>query len=146
MKTLLTTLFNGIAEGKLTRLPYLGYSILILILPLIFSLLIVSLIGAGENIVRGNLQEAQDQLRNWLGIPFIIVSIIFFISIIYIGLNLLVKRIRDIGLPVLLTLIVVILVGGFINFLFHYPSEISLVFNTIIFILLIITPTNIFKR
>ena len=71
MKTLLTTLFNGIAEGKLTRLPYLGYSILILILPLIFSLLIVSLIGAGENIVGGNLQEAQDQLRNWLSVPFI---------------------------------------------------------------------------
>ncbi len=62
-------LFGDITNGRLMRLPYLGYSLLLTLLVIGFGLAIVLAIGVGEHIVGGNLQDAQDKLREWFSLP-----------------------------------------------------------------------------
>ena len=55
---MLKTLFGDIHSGKLERLPYLGYSLLISFLAVLFFLLIAAAIGVGEQMIGGDLQQA----------------------------------------------------------------------------------------
>ena len=61
-------LFGDITNGRLMRLPYLGYSLLLTLLVIGFGLAIVLAIGVGEHIVGGNLQD-QDKLLEWFSLP-----------------------------------------------------------------------------
>ena len=72
MKHLLKTLFGDIHSGKLKRLPYLGYSLLICFMAVLFFLLIAAAIGVGEHMIGGDLQQAQEQLQADLSMPAIL--------------------------------------------------------------------------
>ena len=91
--------FGDIANGRLMRLRYLGYSLLLGFLFIVFGLAVGLAIGVGEDLIGGNLQQAQDQLRAWFTLPFMIVFGLVVALFLFIGANLKAKRLRDIGLP-----------------------------------------------
>jgi len=91
--------FGDITNGRLMHLPYFGYSLLLALLVIGFGLTIILAIGAGEHIIGGNLQQAQDQLREWFTLPFIIIFGLVSALFVFGAINIMAKRIRDIGLP-----------------------------------------------
>jgi len=93
------TLFGEPATGRLARLPYLGYWILLGLLGVIIAIGIGASIGVAENMVGGDIQQAQAQLRKHLGLPAVILVFAFGVLLLFGNLNLMAKRVRDMGLP-----------------------------------------------
>ncbi len=72
-RNMLKVFFRDITNGRLTRQSYLGYSLLLALFIIGFGLTIILAIGVGEQLIGGNLQQAQDKLREWLTFPFFII-------------------------------------------------------------------------
>jgi len=96
---MLKTYWGDVTSGYLQRLPFVGYFILLQLIMIALVLGIAASLGVAENLLGGDLQEAQTMLREKFGIPVIIGMVIFFVLFIFASLNLEAKRIRDMGLP-----------------------------------------------
>lgn len=96
---MIKALFGDIVSGRLARLPFLGHTLLLAALFIGFALSIGLLIGAGEQLIGGDLQQAQAKLAEWLSLPFMVVFGLAVALIAFAGANLEAKRFRDIGLP-----------------------------------------------
>ena len=96
---MIKSLFGDVKTGRLMRLQYLGYSLLLSLLMFGFGLAILLAIGAGEHIIGGDLQQAQDRLREMFSLPLMILFAVVIPLLVFIGVNMMAKRIRDIGLP-----------------------------------------------
>ena len=97
-------------------------------------------IGVGEQIIGGNLQQAQDQLREWLTLPFFIIFGLALILFLFGWINIMAKRIRDIGLPGWWTTLIIFLLGVGASFVFsgqHGGGS-----HSFIWIVLLFVPTN----
>jgi hypothetical protein len=55
------------------RMQYPGYSLLLYVLMFGFGFAVVLAIGAGEHIIGGEFQQAQDKLREIFSVPVMIV-------------------------------------------------------------------------
>lgn len=122
--------FSEWGEGKLQRLPYFGYHLLLIffVVALIFAGIFA--VGATENIMGGDLAATQELLTDKFGIIAIFVMVaIFFIALLG-QVNILGKRIRDIGLPVLWTILGLVVVSIALNVAFP-PQEVALSAATI---------------
>ena len=120
---MIKTLFKDVAFGRVARLSYLGHSILLFLLLIAYMLIVVLAIGAGEHIIGGDLQQAQDQLRGLLTLPFLIVTGIVMGLLMFAGLNIMAKRIRDIGLPGWWMVLALIVLGMLLFAVVHFiPS------------------------
>jgi uncharacterized membrane protein YhaH (DUF805 family) len=76
-------------------------------------LAIVFAIGASEHIIGGDLQQAQDKLRDWFSVPATLIVSLVFLLVLVAKLNIIAKRIRDIGLSGWwIALVLFIVVGG----------------------------------
>ena len=132
--------FGDITNGRLLRLSYLGYSLLLGLLVIGFGLAIVLAIGAGEHLIGGDLQQAQDKLREWFTLPFFIVfglvSALFFFA----GLNIMSKRIRDTGLPGWWIVLAIIVLEVIASSIISEQAGSSL--HMLIWIALLLIPTN----
>ena len=137
-------LIGDIKDGRLVRLPYLGYSLLLVLLMAGFVFAIILAIGAGEHIIGGDLQQAQDKLRAWFTLPFFIVFGLFFMLILFAGLNIMAKRIRDIGLPGWWGVLAVAVVTGFVSV--AISEEASGGLHSLVWFVLSLVPTNAFNR
>lgn len=91
--------FLDVSDGKLQRLAYFGYTLLLDILGLIFMFGIVTMIAGAETAMSGDLQEAQAALRKAFSDPLIAALMIFLAAALFVSLNMGTKRMRDIGLP-----------------------------------------------
>ena len=105
---MIQTYYGDICNGRLTRLPYLGYLLLINVIAL--SLLISTgfAIGAGEHLIGGNIQQAQDMLRQWFTIPFFIIFGIGLLLYFFAVANITAKRLRDMSFPAWWLLLVIV--------------------------------------
>ena len=90
--------FGEFGTGRLKRLQYLGYMLLLAALMLGFMFALVFAIGAGEQLVGGDLQQAQDKLLGWFGVPATILVALLGLAVLVAKLNIMAKRIRDMGL------------------------------------------------
>ena len=135
-------LFGDITSGRLLRLPYLGYSILIGVLGLLIAIGIGASLGIAERLVGGDIQQAQEQLREQFGIPAIIIIGAIFSVLFLAHLNLMAKRIRDMGLPgwwmVLALFVAAALTAGFVS------QQASGAFNSLTWLALLLIPTGMF--
>ena len=141
---MINALLKEIKTGRLLRLQYLGYSLFMGLLVVIFIAALVFAIGAGEHLLGGNLQDAQNQLREWFTLPFMIVFGIFMASMLFIGFNLMAKRIRDIGLPGWWSILVIMIISGALSY--AVSQQASSGFHTLIWILLVLVPTNTLEK
>lgn len=84
---MIKSLFGDVKTGRLMRLQYLGYSLLLSLLMFGFGLAILLAIGAGEHIIGGDLQQAQDRLREMFSLPLMIVFAVVIPLLVFIGVN-----------------------------------------------------------
>jgi uncharacterized membrane protein YhaH (DUF805 family) len=105
-----------------------------------FGLAIGLAIGAGEHLIGGNLQQAQDKIREWFTLPFFIVFGLISALFAFGGMNIMTKRIQDIGLPgwwIVLVIIVLEIIISFIVF-----GQVSSSLHTLVWIALLLLPIN----
>ena len=166
---MLKTYFGEWGTGKLQRLPYFGYHILLIVLIIAIILGTIFTVGAAENFMGGNLAETQKMLMDKFGF-IAIAGIMLLIFAAMLGqLNILGKRIRDIGLPVLGTILGIMLISLILNIILP-PQEVAMsaaavqttngsaavatatsttnmfiqIFDMIVFLCLIFIPSNTF--
>ena len=166
---MLKTYFGEWGEGKLQRLPYLGYHVLLMFLVVAIILAGIFAVGAAENLIGGDLATTQKMLMDKFGIVAIIgIAALMFFAMLG-QVNILGKRIRDMGLPVLWTIFAIIALSMVLNFIFP-PQEVAIsasavqtadgsaaavssitktnmivqLFDTIIFLCLVLIPSNTF--
>jgi len=134
--------FGNFANGRLLRLPYFGYSVLLVFLLFGFMLGTVILMGAAENMMGGDLADAQSMLMETLGIPYmIILGILVFVTIIA-SLNIMAKRVRDIGLPGWLVVLAFIIISALISQFVSVSASNGL--STVVGLGLLLIPSNTF--
>ncbi len=110
--------FGAWGDGRLKRLPYLGYHILLMVLMMVVIFASIFSIGATENFIGGDLATAQDIIRDKFGVLAIVGFAILFIIVMFGQVNILAKRIRDMGLPALWTILGIIAISIVLNILF----------------------------
>ncbi len=151
---MLNTYFGDVTSGRLLRLPFVGYLILLQVIMIALGLGVAASLGVAENLVGGDLQEAQTMLREKFGIPVMIGFAIFFALFIFADLNLKAKRIRDIGLPgwwtLLAALVISIVIGMIVNIALgsnlETSKQVSGIISAIAFLALLFIPSNTFSR
>jgi len=135
--------YGEFSSGRLKRLPYFGYIVLLAVLFFAFMLATVATIVGFEKAIGGDLAMAQELIRNSLSIPYMIILAIFMFALFVGGLNIFAKRARDTGLPgwlfVLGFIIVSMLVAKFIS-----PNAGHSI-NIIVGLLLLFIPSDTFK-
>ena len=137
---MIKALFGDIKTGRLMRLQYLGYSVLLSLLMLGFGFAVVAAIGAGEHIIGGDLQQAQDQLRETFTFPLMLVMAVVMPLFVFIGANIMAKRIRDIGLPGWWMVLAIFVISGVVSYMIS--NDVSNGLNTLIWVVLLLIPGN----
>ena len=137
---MLNNLIGNIKNGRLIRLQYLGYFVLLNFMIFFFAFGTILAIGAGEHIIGGNLQEAQAQLREWFTLPFILVFALFMIVFSFMNLNIMAKRIRDIGLPGWWSILVILILEAIISFVVSQQASSGI--HSLVWLLLVLVPSN----
>jgi len=116
---LITVYFHEVSDGRLLRLQYVGYALLVAILFFAVIFLAIFALGALETIKGGDLMQAQAEIRQQFGIPALIIFGVFMLGYMFFQANVAAKRARDTGLPgwifVLLVVITSGLAGKFLN-------------------------------
>jgi len=95
---MLKVYFGEFSNGRLRRLQYFGYALLLFALALGSVFGIVFAIGAGEYLMGGDLQEAQTELANRFSVPAVLTLGLIYFLVLVAKLNIMAKRIRDMGL------------------------------------------------
>ena len=137
---MINVLFGDIKTGRLMRLQYLGYSLLLSLLMFGFMLAVVLALGAGEHIIGGDLQQAQDKLRDMFTLPAMIVFAVVMPLFMFIGVNIMAKRVRDIGLPGWWMVLAIFVISGVVSYM--VSNEVSNGLNTLIWVVLLLVPGN----
>ncbi len=164
--------FSEWGTGKLQRLPYIGYHILLVVIIIAIIFAGIFAVGATENLMGGDIVETQKILMDKFGIAAMLSIAVLMLISLFGQVNILGKRIRDMGLPVLWTILGIIAVSLVLNVVFP-PEEVTLsaaaiqtadasatavtattsttnmivqFFNTIIFLCLVLIPSNTFGR
>ena len=141
---MIRTLLGDITTGKLMRTQYLGYSLLLYVLMLGFGFAVVLAIGAGEHIIGGDLQQAQDKLREMFTVPAMLVFAVVIPLFMFMGANIMAKRFRDIGVPGWWMVLVVFILSALVS---YFVSEnASSGFSLLVWIALLLIPGNVLTR
>jgi len=141
---MIRTLLGNIKDGRLARLPYLGYSILLAVIMIVAMFGIVAVIAGAETIIGGDLQAAQQILReNFSGI-FVVFMMFFALTLVFAGANIAAKRVRDMGLPgwpvVLGFAVVVGVISGMVS------QNVGNGLSTLGWLALLLVPGGMFKE
>jgi len=137
---MIKALIGDVRAGRLKRLQYLGYSLLLSLLALGFGLAIALAIGAGEHIIGGDLEQAQNKLRGMFTLPLMIVFAVVVPLFMFIGSNIMAKRIRDIGLPGWWMVLAVFVASGIVSYLFSENAGSGL--STLVWVVLVLVPSG----
>jgi len=141
---MIKVLFGEVKTGRLMRLQYLGYSLLLSLLMFGFGFVVVSAIGAGEYLAGGDLQQAQDALRERFTLPFILVFAVMMPLFVFMGGNIMAKRIRDIGLPGWWMVLAIFVISGVVSY--RVSDNVSSGVNAAIWFVLLLVPSNALAR
>ena len=137
---MIKALLGDVKTGRLMRLQYLGYSLLVYLLMFGFVFLVILAIGAGEHIIGGDLQHAQDKLREMFSLPAMIVFAVIMPLFLFMVANIMAKRIRDIGLPGWWSVLAIIVITGIVSYM--VSNEVSNGLSTLIWVVLLLVPSN----
>ncbi len=122
---MLKTYFGEWGMGKLQRLPYLGYHILLIVLVTAIIFGTIMAVGSMENMMSGTIAETQAMLLGKLGILGVIAIVLLVFVTILAQVNILGKRLRDMGLPVLWSILGIVAVSMILNVIFP-PHEVTM--------------------
>jgi uncharacterized membrane protein YhaH (DUF805 family) len=168
---MLKTYYGEWGTGKLQRLPYLGYHLLLMVLIMAIIIGTIFAVGAAEHFIDGKLAETQKMLMDKFGFVAIAGIMVLIFSAMLGQINIFGKRIRDMGLPVFWTILGIIAISMLLNVIFP-PQEVSMaavsvqatdgsatavaantttasmvvqIFDMIVFLCLVFIPSNTFR-
>ncbi len=139
---MLGALLGNVTDGRLARLPFLGYWVLLAVAVVLVLLGIGAAIGISEQMVGGDLHSAQVKLAETLGIPGLLLISVIFAVLLFAGANLKAKRIRDIGLPGWWTLLGILVVDLCASLISQQAAQ---VFSSLVILALLLIPGNAFS-
>jgi uncharacterized membrane protein YhaH (DUF805 family) len=152
-RQMLRTYFGGLTNGRLARLPFLGFWVLLWVLFLLYGLGIAFGIGVVEPLVFEGLEGARGYLLANYGLAVLVALAVFCLAFGFAQLNLIAKRLRDMGLPGWLVLLVLALASVSLGYILPpggRPADLgNLVngaFNGILLFALMIIPSGLFAR
>jgi len=119
---MLKVYFGEWGNGRLKRLAYLGYYFLLMVLSLAVLFAAIVAIGATGTIMDGDVLATQTMLMDYFGPAAMAGFMIFVLAMIVAQVNILAKRIRDMGLPAVWTIIGLIAISITLNILFPVQS------------------------
>lgn len=163
-------LFGEWTSGRVQRLAYLGYYLLTIFFIVVIALGIAVTLGF-LNKSGMSLKSIEDFASNGGGIVTALVFVVFIFAMFIAQLNILAKRIRDMGLPALVSVVALIILSIVLNVLYP-PQEVTFassviaeanatmasaqttmqsstevsIFGLIVFLLLLFVPSDAFKR
>jgi len=141
---MIETFFGDIADGRLARLPYLGHWVLLSLAVLVLLFGIGAAIGVGEQLIGGDLQQAQAKLREWFTLPFFVLFGLVVAVVFFAGANLTAKRIRDIGLPGWWSVLAIALLVGIVTG--TVSEQVGSSVQLAIWLALVLVPSNVFAK
>ncbi len=141
---MLKTYLSDFRSGRLNRLQYLGYWLLLAVLVIVVGMGVGFAIGIAEHAVDGELQQAQDQIRGTIGGPTLVGLSIIGAIIFVANLNLQAKRFRDMGLPGWIATAVIVATGVLLTL--TLPAQANAMFNLVVLLTLVLVPTGAFAR
>lgn len=132
-------LFGELKQGRLGRLAFVLY--LTAIHLSVFAYAVAVGVGAGlaERATDLDLDKAQQQLSDYFSMPFMVITAIFLIAVVYAQFNILAKRVRDIGYPGWWALLAYVVVRMIISSLGY--SWVGVVFELVAITLLCAMPS-----
>lgn len=141
---MLKTLYGEITTGRLKRLAYLGYYILVSALIILVGFGIGASVGLAERLAGGGLEEARAAVWSQFGIIGITLIAAVFAALFFAHLNIAAKRIRDIGLPGWWIMLTIAVLGVFASIV--GGGQLASGVNLLIFLSLLILPSDSFGK
>ncbi len=92
-------LFGAPRQGRMARLAFVIYASAIQLAVLVYVIWVGVAAGLAEQAANLDLEKAQQQLSDFLSPSLLIFTAVFLAALIYAQLNVVAKRVRDIGLP-----------------------------------------------
>ena len=92
-------LFGAPRQGRMARLAFVIYASAIQLAVLVYVIWVGVAAGLAEQVANLDLEKAQQQLSDFLSPSLLIFTAVFLAVLIYAQLNVVAKRVRDIGLP-----------------------------------------------
>jgi uncharacterized membrane protein YhaH (DUF805 family) len=109
LNKIIPTLFAELTSGRLGRLPFVLYVTGLHLSLLLFMLWVGISAGLAEHAASGDLAAARQALSDWMSLPTLTLSAVFLLAATFANFNLLAKRIRDMGLPGWISLLVYVI-------------------------------------
>lgn len=141
---MLQALWGEIKTGRLQRLPYLGYFALLNVSGvLLFAGLLMS-IDAEQSMLDGTMEQLQASAAEGLSMPVALLGAILMLLFLFASLNIMAKRLRDIGLPGWWSTLGVALVGALLAYLLSEPFGSA--FQSLVMLALFLIPSGSLKK
>lgn len=99
MVSMPTSLFGDIKQGRMGRMAFVIYLFVLQILVLAYAVYVAMAAGLAERATDFDLVKAQQQLTDFLSTPFLLLSALLLTVLAFAHLNIMAKRIRDLGWP-----------------------------------------------
>lgn len=141
---MLRTLYGEILTGRLKRLPYLGYSLLLMLVVLLLAIGIDASIGLTARMAEGEQSSTRALIWDALGLHGLVSIGLVLTTLTLAQMNIAVKRIRDIGLPPWWALITIVVLGFFTAII--GGSQLASGFDLLVFLSLLILPSDSFGK
>ncbi len=168
---MLKVYFGEWGNGRLQRLAYLGYHVLLMFIVAAVIFAAIFAVGAAENFIGGDLIATQAMLGERFGFLAIFGIVVLMIAMILGQVNIMAKRIRDMGLPAVWTILGIVVISMLLNMLFPaqvievgtavvktaggaaaaattqtVSSPVVQIFDTVVFLCLLFIPSDAFSK
>lgn len=138
-------LWGEIQTGRLRRLPFLGWYLVLVLLAAVLAFVLGALIGAAERMAGGEPLETQVALGESLGPMGILVVAALFALLLLGQLNIMAKRVRDMGLPMPWVLVLTwLLLSGLLSSV--AGAFLSGLLSLMVLLALLLLPTDTFAK
>ncbi|HEX6142815.1 MAG TPA: DUF805 domain-containing protein [Geminicoccaceae bacterium] len=135
--------FGELREGRLARMPFLAWTILLMLLVIGFGLLFGAALGVAGTAV-GDEADVEAAIEALFSGPLLVLLTLIGLVILFVHYNLIAKRARDIGLPGWWTVAAVFLLSGFAGALLS-ETAVGLI-NGAIGLALLLLPGDLLRR
>ena len=136
--------FGELRDGRLARLPFLAWTMVLMLIVLGFGLAIGAAIGIVQNTMGGDPLHTEALLEELLATPFALLLPLIGLVVMFAQYNMVAKRARDIGLPGWLTVLGVLLLTGIAGATLS-ESAIGLI-NGLVGLALLLVPSDALRR
>jgi len=122
--------FGEWGSGRLKRLPYLGYYVLLMVIVVAVIVAVIASVSFVETKSGMDMAATQAAMLDKFGMVGMLGFVVLILAMMIAQINILAKRIRDMGLPAVWTILGIIAVSIVLNILF--PAQVTEVSTTVV--------------